>query len=75
MAIWGPIGSEYVPVKNLPPWVIDLLNGLIIAHFCAFLFFVIMLTKSFMQTSQEDVDKDMKNIAELNKKPENKKNK
>jgi hypothetical protein len=53
--MWGPIGSEYVPVKNLPSWVVDLLNGLICAHLAAFFFFIIMLTRSFMKGDVEVV--------------------
>jgi len=50
----GPIGSEYVPVKDtLPMWVVDLLNGLIMLHIVVFVFFIIMLTRSFMTAQKE----------------------
>ena len=52
--MWGPIGTEYVPVgKNLPMWVVNLLNGLILLHIAVFVFFIIMLTRSFMTAQKE----------------------
>jgi hypothetical protein len=44
------IGSSYVPTPDLDPWVVNLLNTLIMIHFGAFLVFVVCLTRSFMQS-------------------------
>lgn len=63
MGIMGPIGSTYVPVTNLPAWVVDLLNGLIWLHLAVFVFFIIMLTRSFLNSQADEIEEDVKRVG------------